>query len=335
MTVGSTLVSGLCLVALVTGSEQVGGRLGPSRVDAAGSSARCKVVTKKVHGHRKKVRVCARVRPTPTAIPRLFDGPSDAAVDAHGDILIADQHHRRIATLSPSGALLTSWTTAGSDPATFDTLYGIALDRAGNVYVTDAANHLVDKLDSTGKPIARWSTERAEAGSFPTLLAVADNGDVFVSDHTAEAVLHFSPDGVLLAKIGQHAFTDPYGVAIGPNGSLYVADFGAARVREYSPGGQAVATWGDGVGGTVHFDAPEGIALDHEGNIVVTEQSGNIVKFDQSGKVVKDFGSTGALQLDDPSGIALDGQDNMYVTEFLGNRLDKISPSGAVLASWK
>ncbi len=328
-----------CLLAVLLGSSLAVSAESRSNVPAgaAGAAARCKFVTKKVHGHKKKVKVCKRAKasPTPTATPPLFDGPSDVVVDAHGNILVADQHHRRIATLSAAGSVLSSWTDAGSNPKIFDTMYGIALDRTGNVYVTDAANHLVDKLDSAGKPIAQFSTENAETGSFPTLLAVADNGDIFVSDHMAEAVLHLSPSGALLGKIGQHDFVDPYGVAIGPNGNLYVADFGGGRVREYTPDGKPVASWGDGAGGTVHLGAPEAIAIDGQGTIVVTEQSGDVVKFDQSGKIVKDFGSTGALQLDDPSGIALDGQGNVYLTEFIGNRVDKLSSNGDILATWK
>ncbi|MGH2441706.1 MAG: NHL repeat-containing protein [Chloroflexota bacterium] len=299
------------------------------------SNRHCHLVNKRVRGHRKKVRVCRHKRRHPTPVPPLFDGPSDLVVDAHGNVLVADQLTRSIMTLSPDGKLLSRWTDAGSKPSSFDQLYGIALDRYGNVYVSDAAAHLIDKLDPSGRPLAQWNVNPAEQNSFPTLLAIGNHGDIYVADHAAEAVLHLSSSGALLGSIGKGDFVDPYGVAAGPGGNLYVTDFGAGNVREYTPDGSPVAVLGDGADGTPQLAKPEAIAVDAQGNIYVSEQAGRLLKLDSTGKILATWGGTASLTLSDPSGIALDPQGDIYVSEYGGNRVDKLSPSGDLLTAWQ
>jgi DNA-binding beta-propeller fold protein YncE len=312
------------------------GRTGTLSSYASAADARCKTVIKRVHGHRKKVRVCKKAAPTPTPTPvaHLSAHPSDLVVAPGGNILVAVQAANQVLTLSPEGKPLSVWTTAGTNPISFGQLYGIALDSAGNIYVTDARDGVVDKLDPSGHPLAQLSTEAAIAHSFPTLLAVGPTGDLYVSSHGAEAVLHLSPSGALVGLIGKGEFEDPYGVAFGSNGNLYVTDFMAGRVREYTPDGKGVAVWGDGANGTVNLAAPEAIALDPAGNIYVSEQAGLIVKFDQTGHLLAQWGNDGSLSFDDPSGLALDAVGNIYVAEYEGNRVDKLSPTGQLLATW-
>lgn len=321
----------ICLVSVVGAPRSAVGATATSHPEWASSKAvRCKVVVKSVHGRRKAERVCTGRRHTGP----LFASPSDLVVDAHGRVFVADQGTKSILKLSPKGKVLARWTRAGSNPPAFTQLYGIALDHSGDVYVSDAASQVVDKVSSKGKPLAQWNTGAAAANSFPTLLAVASNGDVYLSDHGAEAVLHLSPTGALLDKIGVHVFTDPYGVTLGPDGNLYVTDFGAGLVREFTPEGGPVATWGN-TPRAVKLQNPEAIAVDASGNIYVSEQTGQIVKFNRSGKVLTRWRPTRSLTLQDPSGIALDSHGNLYVAEYMGNRVDKLSPTGRLLAVWR
>lgn len=282
--------------------------------------------------HGKKAKSCHRSHP---AAPR-FDGPSDLVVTADGSILVADQKNQRVEVLSSTGKTESTWKDAGGHHAAFGQLYGIARDTAGNVYLTDPANHVIDKLDAQGRPVAQWSTDAAESGSFPTLLAAASDGSLYVSDHTAEAVLHLSPDGKLLSELGKGTFGDPYGVVVGPNGNLFVTDYKDGLVRELTPDGTQVKTWGDGAGGTVRLQQPEAIAIDPQGAMVVSEGSGDIVRFGTDGRQLSDWRKVSkSTYFEDPSGVALDGQGNIYVSEYTGNRVDKLSRTGKVLATWK
>lgn len=321
------LLVGLAVMCLVAALSDVAS-VAPLPSYASTMTKRCHTTVKKVHGRRTTVRVCRRPAP-------LFHGPSDLVVDQQGHVLVADQLSHRIEVLSMKGKLLARWSSAGARPSTFKKLYGIALDQAGNVYLSDGVAHILDKLDAAGHPVAQWSTNVAEDDSFPTLLAVSAGGDIYVSDHAARAVLHLSSSGAFEGEIGKGDLGDPYGVAIGPDGNLYIADFGAGRVREYTPGGQLLAVWGDGANGSVSLQNPEAIAVDGSENVFVTEQAGQVLKFSPAGKLLAAWSGRPSAPLDDPSGIALDGAGNIYVAEYMGNRVDKLSASGHVLASWK
>src|SRR5665213_3024231 len=97
--------------------------------------------------------------------PRLSDGgpataaplrtPIAVAVDAHGNLYIADQQDNRIRKVDPSG-IITTYAGTGipgysgdRGPAmnaelNFPT--GLALDAKGNLYVADAGNFVVRRI---------------------------------------------------------------------------------------------------------------------------------------------------------------------------------------------
>src|SRR5439155_26793518 len=75
-----------------------------------------------------------------------FDSPSGIAVDASGNIVVADTNNGRIEKFSPTGAFLITMGTKGSGHGQLGQPNGIAIDRAGNIYVAEASNHRVQKL---------------------------------------------------------------------------------------------------------------------------------------------------------------------------------------------
>jgi DNA-binding beta-propeller fold protein YncE len=80
-----------------------------------------------------------------------FRDPSGLAVDAQGNIYVADSYNNRIAVLSPSGAWLFPFGRTGDSAGDFNMPGGIAVDSQGNVYVADTNNHRVQKLVPQGK----------------------------------------------------------------------------------------------------------------------------------------------------------------------------------------
>jgi DNA-binding beta-propeller fold protein YncE len=233
-----------------------------------------------------------------------FTGPLGAALDAKGNLYVADFFNDRIQKLSPTGKVLAAWGSTGSGPRHFRGPLGVALDTQGNVYVTDAGSkdgsfvdHRIQKFSPAGKELSSWGS----LGSGP----------------------------------GQ--FRNPNGIALDAKGNVYVTDSENQRIQKLSPTGQPLASWGTAGTGPGQFRIPHGIAVDSTGNMYVTDRVLNrIQKLSPTGQVLAvwskqhyDFsGNT-------PFGIALDPRGNVYVADHEHSRILKLSPSGALLATFK
>jgi DNA-binding beta-propeller fold protein YncE len=137
--------------------------------------------------------------------------PTGVAVDVSGNIFVASEAGPflpgdRVSKYDPSGNLLMTFGSEGTDPGYFNGPAGLAVDPAGSIYVADHANHRVQKFDSNGTLLSYW-------GMF---------GD------------------------GPGEFRYTLDVAIGPDGSIYVSDAGGSRVQKfgYAPTPVASVTWG-------------------------------------------------------------------------------------------
>jgi streptogramin lyase len=109
------------------------------------------------------------------------DGVGDVAVDAAGNILVADNTNfgkSEIYKLSPDGALIGRFGSQGTGPGQFGRggPESIAIAPDGTIYAVDAENHRVQHLNADGSFINQFAAANALQG-----VAVAPNGDVYVT----------------------------------------------------------------------------------------------------------------------------------------------------------
>jgi hypothetical protein len=135
-------------------------------------------------------------------------GPYNVAINAAGELYIADVDNQSIRKVATDGTITTvaGTGTAGysgdgsaATAAALTEPISVATDPAGNLYIADAWNFRVRKVNPAG-----------------IINTVAGNG-----------VAGFAGDGVP-AVIAQ--LNDPYGIAVAA-GSLYIADFNNNRIR--------------------------------------------------------------------------------------------------------
>ncbi|HEY9898773.1 MAG TPA: SMP-30/gluconolactonase/LRE family protein [Pantanalinema sp.] len=189
----------------------------------------------------------------------LLNTPWGMAMDAAGNLYVADSRNHAIRKITPSGAISTfagsgqpgSLDGKGSN-ARFSRPRGIAFDADGNLYVADTENHQIRKVSPTG-----------------TVTTFAGSGRPGYVDATgAEA-----------------EFNEPYDLAFDARGRLFVADFMNRVVRVVTPQG-AVSTYaGSGRRGLYNGDAPyaqfdnmSGLAIDAAGNVYVTDQVADVIR---------------------------------------------------------
>ncbi|MGO9487873.1 MAG: hypothetical protein ACLQBB_02450 [Solirubrobacteraceae bacterium] len=127
--------------------------------------------------------------------PGDFEHPQGVAVDAGGNVYVADTGNNRVVKLSPAGTVIAEWGVRGTADGHFRSPIGIGLDAAGNIYVVDSENNRVQEFDQNGHFLAKWGSRGIGVGQFsqPTSLAVGCEGDVYVADTNNNRIERFEP----------------------------------------------------------------------------------------------------------------------------------------------
>lgn len=209
-----------------------------------------------------------------------FNLPRAIAVDASGNVFVADTGNHTVRKLSATGTVTTlagSPGLAGNDDgignsARFSGPLGIAVDTAGNVYVADTGNHLIRKIT----PVGVVTTVAGTQGLTSTSLTIDGAGNIYASDRDNASIRKIAPDGTIstLAR-GSGAGN----IAADSTGNVYVttqrfvpSGFGAYYdvVSKVTPQG-VVSVLAGGVATPTLFRSLAGIAVDKSGNVYVAD----------------------------------------------------------------
>jgi len=126
------------------------------------------------------------------------------AVDANGNVFVADTYNCRIQKFTNDGVYITEWGGAGAGPGQIQTPYGLGVDASGNVYVSDTgcegcttngANNNIEKFTNDGRYITTFGGYGPNDGQFnnPFGIAVDAAGNVFVADQLNQRIQKFAP----------------------------------------------------------------------------------------------------------------------------------------------
>jgi uncharacterized protein (TIGR03437 family) len=255
--------------------------------------------------------------------------PVGVAVDAEGNLFIADRFNYRLRKVSPSGIITTAagdgtgrfYSSAYVDPATDDRPAtgarlsyprGVAVDDAGNLFIADTNNNRVRKVSTDG-----------------TITTVAGNGTA-----------GFSGDGGLATSA---QLNSPIAVTVDDDGNLFILDIANGRVRKVSPNGMISTVAGNGtagfsgdgglatsaaLGAFVCNSVCGGLTVDGAGNLFIADPgNGRVRKVSPSGIITTVAGGDGFFG-DGPAGVAVDAAGNLFMVGDVGIR--KVTPSGIV-----
>ncbi len=278
-----------------------------------------------------------------------FASPVGAAVDAAGNVYVADTQNHRIKKLSPAGTVLALWGSRGTAAGQFRYPEGVTVAPDGRVFVTDTDNQRVQVFDSSGAYVATWGGPGSAPGLFQTPTGIASDaaGNIYVSDTANGRIQKFSSAGTYLMSVGSAGVANgrlngARGVAVDSLGFIYSADMNNRRIQKFSSAGAYVTQWGpvlapNGQPTGSRYVAPVGVAVDSSGYVYVADASGNIIeRCTNTGGSAVVWGSlgTGQGQFSAPSGVVAKPGGGIYVADSGNNRVETLSSAGAWLASW-
>ncbi len=259
---------------------------------------------------------------------QLF-APQAVAVDASGDLFIADSGNNVvrettakgvISTIAGTGAAGSSGDNGAAASAQLNAPQGIAVDASGDIYVADTVNARVRKI-SNG-----------------TISTYAGNGTPGYSGDGSSAT------GAML--------NSPVGLAVDKAGNLYIADAGNNAIRKVSTGGSITTFAGKGTQGyagdggpaaSALLNGPQGVAVDSAGNVYIADTLNSVVREVTANGVIQTIGGTGyagytgdggiatAAQFGSPTSVVVDSAGTVFVADS-GSRIRRIYTTGIVSA---
>ena len=193
------------------------------------------------------------------AINAQLSSPTGLAVDAAGNLYIADTANSRIRKVTASSGNITSISTGS---AILRSPKGVAVDAAGRVYIADTDNCRILKVTPSGSITITTTVTGSDSGA-----------------------CGFSGDGGPAAS----ALLDhPSGVALDAAGNLYIADTFNQRIRRVSAATGTIATLagsrfsgytGDGgSSASARLSFPLAVLVDPHGNIYVSDTQNNVIR---------------------------------------------------------
>ncbi|MCC6805697.1 MAG: 6-bladed beta-propeller, partial [Anaerolineae bacterium] len=182
-----------------------------------------------------------------------FWGPRDVALDADGNVYVADTGNKRVRVYDANGNFLRDIGSAGSGLGQLDEPSGLAIDTAARrLYVADTWNQRVSVFSLDGAPqftfpVRGWYED---LGNRPYVALDTARNLVYVTDPDAGRVLVYDLLGNCVGSFGQPSdtpvdstqFDTIGGIAVDADGYVYVADSAAGRLLKFAPFVDTVVT---------------------------------------------------------------------------------------------
>jgi len=269
----------------------------------------------------------------PATSARFFR-PSGIAVDASGNVYIADRQNHAVRKVTTDGNINTlagnrvlsfgySGNGGPANQAQLTRPTDVCVDSKGNVYIADYGNYVIRQVTTDG------------------------NINTYAGNNTES----FAGDG----GVATSASLDlPFGVAVDSSGNLYISTVSDNRIRKVTAGTSGTGTIStiagngtDGFGGdgsaatSAMFSTVQGVAVDPSGNIYAADSTNLRIRkvagsniSTVAGNGILSYSGDGAsatkAQLNGPTAVAQDASGNTYIADTLNNVVRQVTAAGVI-----
>jgi sugar lactone lactonase YvrE len=249
-----------------------------------------------------------------SGLQATFNAPRGLALDADGNIYVADTGSNKLRKITPAGVVSTLAGTGDSGStdgvsATFSSPCGLAIGADGTIYVCDRDNNKIRAVNSSNGTVSTF-TGTGASGSLDSSKTLA-------------------------------TFNHPEGIAISQDDILFVADTGNNKIRRVNQLGGVASYAGSGTAGFLDnidimakFNAPRGIACDSGGNLIVADAGNNRLRLISAAGEVTTLAGTGDEGFGDgglagatfrcPAAAAIGPSGAIYVADSLNHAIRKV-----------
>jgi uncharacterized protein (TIGR03437 family) len=257
------------------------------------------------------------------AISAAVDHPRGVAVDAAGNIYIADVDNSRVRKVNTSGMISTVAGTGiagysgdgiAAIAASLNGPQAVAIDTQGNLIIADTQNRRIRRVDASGN-----------------ITTIAGTG-----------IEGYSGDGGLATQAMLHQAMD---LAVDAGGNIYFADSTGHRVRMIATNGIITTLAGTGTAGfsgdggaaaTAQLNFPVGVAVDANNNVYIADGNNFRIRMVSGGTITTvagngsegfsgDGGAATSATLNYPYGVRVDSAGRIFIADTSNNRVRMIS----------
>jgi len=267
------------------------------------------------------------------ATAALLNAPRAVAIDAYGNVYIADTGDNKIRLIDHNTLKISTFAGTGTagylgegsftpTSAEFSFPIGLAFDAERNLYIADYNNNRIRVVSSDATSIVTY------AGNGTGAYSSADEG---VAANTAE-------------------INKPTGIAFDTAGNLYIADYANNRIRKVSNAGIITTFAGNGTAGyrsaddgasatAAELNNPYSVAFDSIGsNLFIADATNYRIRKVSAGIITTyagigsmfDYGdgsAATAAAINHPYGVAFNPlSGNLYITATDSNRVRVVTP---------